>query len=319
MKRHRRSSDSFQDITKDEVLDVLGHEYLTTNFMMVSRVAAFALGLDTATYLVNLINLQNIFCKDEDKWFWRTNTQIEIDTSLTLHKIQTIKKKLISLGVLEIKAMGVPRKDYYRVDIDLIREIIAEKFLESCRTRNINVRNFRTLRYGFSVHSHIRENKEDKIDISLEAESSNIESFQKNKPSNKAIAQAKQLAEIILSKRKMKFTSSQISSWAVEIHRLHTDNGVDPSRVRHALDWYAEHIGGEYVPVIQSGKALRDKFPKLEAAIERDKAPRKTPKPNHSNIGKFAVEHDYDANARDVDPIIFEMGARINERQKKNR
>ena len=41
-------------------------------------------------------------------------------------------------------------------------------------------------------------------------------------------------------------------------------------RVNVVLGWYRKNVGGEYVPVVQSGKSFREKFVKLEAAMERD-------------------------------------------------
>jgi hypothetical protein len=40
--------------------------------------------------------------------------------------------------------------------------------------------------------------------------------------------------------------------------------------VQKALDWYEIYKGGEYIPVIESGSSLRDKFVKLENAMERN-------------------------------------------------
>ena len=35
------------------------------------------------------------------------------------------------------------------------------------------------------------------------------------------------------------------------------------------MQWYQDNIGGAYVPVIQSGESLREKFIKIEDAIKR--------------------------------------------------
>ena len=49
------------------------------------------------------------------------------------------------------------------------------------------------------------------------------------------------------------------------------DNGVTEDRINIALKWYNNNIGGEYIPVIESGSSLRNKFDKLESAMYRDK------------------------------------------------
>jgi len=99
---------------------------------------------------------------------------------------------------------------------------------------------------------------------------------EKNKPSAKErnkdfLPLAKELSEIICTQKNMKHTSSQINSWANEIRILIESNGVTRERVQAALDWYRDNIGGEYIPVIESGHSLRSKFIRLEDAMKREK------------------------------------------------
>lgn len=85
---------------------------------------------------------------------------------------------------------------------------------------------------------------------------------------------AEKLAEIIRTTKNIKITARKVSTWADEIRKLVEVDGVAVERVEQALDWYADNIGGEFVPVIESGRALRDKFLKLENAMRRsNKAP----------------------------------------------
>jgi len=84
---------------------------------------------------------------------------------------------------------------------------------------------------------------------------------------------AQQLAKTIQSSKNMKYTARQIQQWSDEIRRLSEMNGIDYERIEKVLDWYEDNIGGEYVPVIESGYSLRQKFQKLESAVERDKRP----------------------------------------------
>jgi hypothetical protein len=89
----------------------------------------------------------------------------------------------------------------------------------------------------------------------------------KNKPYKSL---ATRLAKIVKSHRNVHIQQSQINSWANEIRKLCKGSKIKRSRVKHALDWYANKIGGKYIPVILSGSALRNKFPNLESAMERD-------------------------------------------------
>ena len=84
---------------------------------------------------------------------------------------------------------------------------------------------------------------------------------------------ARYLAGIILTKKNMNYTTIQIQSWTNDIRQLVENNQVSIERVKAGLKWYKEHIGEQYCPVIESGKSLKEKFAKLEAAMERDTHP----------------------------------------------
>ncbi|MEE9193526.1 MAG: helix-turn-helix domain-containing protein [Thermodesulfobacteriota bacterium] len=82
---------------------------------------------------------------------------------------------------------------------------------------------------------------------------------------------AKTLYDIISLKKNIRFNEKTcLKNWSDEIRRLVESNGVNPSRVKKALRWYKINIGGAYVPLIDSGMSLREKFIKLEDAIERE-------------------------------------------------
>ncbi|MGI5927699.1 MAG: hypothetical protein ACOX8A_11080 [Thermacetogeniaceae bacterium] len=80
---------------------------------------------------------------------------------------------------------------------------------------------------------------------------------------------AEKLASIIKKNKRINVTSQRIASWANEIRKLVETDGVSIQRVETALDWYEDNIGGQYIPVIESGSSLRSKFIKLEDAMRR--------------------------------------------------
>jgi len=80
---------------------------------------------------------------------------------------------------------------------------------------------------------------------------------------------AERLASIIRKNKRINVTSQRMASWANEIRKLVETDGVSIQRVETALDWYEKNIGGQYVPVIESGYSLRNKFIKLEDAMRR--------------------------------------------------
>jgi hypothetical protein len=84
------------------------------------------------------------------------------------------------------------------------------------------------------------------------------------------------LVDIITSKKRINVDGHKKSSWANSIRQLCERDGVEIERIEKAINWYERHHMDDYVPVIESGKSLREKFIKLEAAIERSKTTRRT-------------------------------------------
>ncbi len=80
---------------------------------------------------------------------------------------------------------------------------------------------------------------------------------------------AERLAQIVRQAKNINITSTKIRGWANEIRKLVETDGVSTERIGAALDWYARNIGGQYIPVIESGSSLREKFTRLEDAMKR--------------------------------------------------
>lgn len=80
---------------------------------------------------------------------------------------------------------------------------------------------------------------------------------------------AQRLADIVLPFRTTTITKSDIDKWATEIRLLRTQNNIGITTINSVLDWYAENIGGEYIPEAYSGSSFRKKFPNLQAAMLR--------------------------------------------------
>lgn len=80
---------------------------------------------------------------------------------------------------------------------------------------------------------------------------------------------AARLADIIKTHKRIIAPPQRIRQWANAIRKLVEQDGVDQCRIEAALDWYSEAIGGQYIPVIESGQSLREKFSRLEDAMKR--------------------------------------------------
>lgn len=106
-------------------------------------------------------------------------------------------------------------------------------------------------------------------------------------------AMAKELSGIVQSKKKVNHTPQQLVKWNGHIKKLIEDTlpgSIDENiaRVQSALDWYAKHIGEPYVPVIESGASLFEKFTKLEDAIARSQTSPKAMAKGPSIKDKYA-------------------------------
>jgi len=105
---------------------------------------------------------------------------------------------------------------------------------------------------------------------------------------------AQQLAAIIQKERKVKITPSKLASWSKDIERMQRLDGIDYKRIRRALNWYADHIGDEYVPVIWAGSSLREKFLRLEDAIERNSRSSRPKGANRTGLNMNYEDEYYD-------------------------
>lgn len=96
---------------------------------------------------------------------------------------------------------------------------------------------------------------------------------------------AKKLKDLVSTKKNRNITDSQERSWA-ECMRLTAErDGFSLQRQQEAMAEYEKHFGEQYWPEIESGKSWREKFSKLENAINRTKT-----KPEPKFVGPMPFE-----------------------------
>gem|GEM_PF-2797081 len=98
------------------------------------------------------------------------------------------------------------------------------------------------------------------------------------------------LGEIVSSKKNVNITGQKINSWANSIRLMNSADGISYERIEKALKWYEQHHSDEYVPVIESGSTLREKFIRLEAAIERGSSTRRNSR-SSGFVGKETLNY----------------------------
>lgn len=141
------------------------------------------------------------------------------------------------------------------------------------------------------------------VNTDLRKPSPNDESILDEKQKQKA-RQLKKYARLsetlydhIQESKNIKLPKTRIKLWAEDMVKLENINGIDYYRQKEALDWFINHYEEEYMPVIQSGAAFREKFTKIEDAIKRNSQSKRRKSGN--TIGHLSPEPiDYGPVAR---------------------
>lgn len=257
-------------------------------------------GLELAVYISNLCDKQHYFMErellTEDGGFFLTHEQQMDQTGMSEHQLRKCKKKLKELEVLTTQMRGIPPKEFYFLDLEkLINKVSMNyplnfKGINPKNLKELTPKNLRNIK-----DNKLKDNKYNKNKFSFsdpagsdEEIDDNPSSNNTNKPSlqerNKEyIPYASKLAEIIQSNKNVKINGSKIKSWANEIRKLVESDRVNPTRIDTALNWYQENIGGDYIPVVESGASFRNKFIRLEDAIKRNNGSHSNNVPNESN------------------------------------
>jgi len=74
---------------------------------------------------------------------------------------------------------------------------------------------------------------------------------------------------ILERKRKIKISPEKMMEFDVQIKAMVKEDGIKPNRIKFLLNWWELRMGQKYMPRINSGKDLRDKWLKLEDAYRR--------------------------------------------------
>jgi hypothetical protein len=221
--------------------------FSSESYLVVNKKLLQHFGPEKTVFISNLIDKFKYFktkgMVSDDNFFFQQHEKQIAETGLTNYSIQKCKKELKKENILIIERRGIPSREWIKIDFGVL--------LKSTGVVGVHLSNSSTVHLSNSLGVNNKEtiNKENK-DIYLSL--------------------AEKLSQIIQSRKNVRHTPSQIKGWSNEILRLVNQAGVSRKRIRNALKWYEQHIGEQYVPAIESGRSLREKFIRLEAAIERD-------------------------------------------------
>ena len=102
----------------------------SNNYFSVNREVAHKIGLNTAILLSEIIDKHVYFEKKgllDDGWFYLTVEVVEERTTLAKDAQFGAVKKLVELGLIECKQRGMPAKRNFRVNVQEIEKMFAER------------------------------------------------------------------------------------------------------------------------------------------------------------------------------------------------
>ncbi len=276
--------------------------FSSSSFLQVNKILMKMYGIEMAVFIGNLVDKLKYFRSrnmlTEDGGFFLTHADQTEQIGLSDYQLRKHKQTCRELGILATKMVGIPPKEFYFLDLEVLVQIFKEYSLK-------NLGNDRLKTKGIYKETKLKETKPLKTICSGKnperldhSENDSVWVIpRKRKPptqptktitmevpdleekNEQYLPYVQRLAQIACSapgvmhsKQKVQLDAARTKQWVNEIRLLCDKDGVTTNELTRVLDWYAEHIGGEFIPEVQSAGALRRKWPNLLAAIERGKS-----------------------------------------------
>ena len=123
------------------------HLLSSSAFIVLNKELARQVGLKEAILLADLISKEEYFIANgmTDGWFFNTEANIEKDTTLTPYQQRKCLKTLKTSLVLETKRMGIPAKQYFKINeqqvIKLLNNLSATNLTSINKNKEIKIIN----------------------------------------------------------------------------------------------------------------------------------------------------------------------------------
>jgi len=116
------------------------HLLSSSAFLVVNKCLAKQIGLKETILLADLISKEEYFIANgmTDGWFFNTEANIEADTTLTSFQQRKCLKVLRKYGIIETKRRGVPAKQYFKINEQLVIKFLNNLSLSKSTTINKN-------------------------------------------------------------------------------------------------------------------------------------------------------------------------------------
>lgn len=246
---------------------------LSSNYWIVNKTLLNTFGLEACFLLSAFAEAENML-SDEDGWFYQTSKTIEKQTTLKRFKQDEAIKRLKEYKVLEQKNKGMPMKRYFKLNYDVLYNLLLKTTSSSllnnnnqvcCRATNKDVRNQQP---NLSETSNNKEsiNKES-INKENIKDSGNIvaEPIKENKVNKFEVeSEEYKLAEYLykaILKNDKKYKKPNLDNWAVYIDRLIRLDNRSVEEIKKVIDFATND--DFWKANILSTKKLRKHFSKL--------------------------------------------------------
>lgn len=249
----------------------------TDSYWIVNKKLVYIFDLETAVLISELIDKDKFFEKrmeHYDGWFYHLSKNIEKNTNLSQHKQSKCLRTLESFELIETKRQDLPAKQYFKINYDNISTLLnMASYLNSTEQvikefKNLLLKNLKTSRISI-INTNTPKILTNKKNNKLSGNKNRPTAIERNK---KYYYLSKRLASIVQFKKNIKIDGHKLNNWSNSIRQLIETDGVSKERIHAALIWYRKHYSDDFVPVIESGQTFRDKFIRLEAAMNRSKS-----------------------------------------------
>ena len=116
------------------------HLLSSTAFIVLNKELAKQVGLKEAVLLADLISKEEYFISKgmTDGWFFNTEANIEADTTLNSYHQRKCLKTLKKHKIIETKRMGIPAKQCFKINEELVLQILNNLLVKKSTTINKN-------------------------------------------------------------------------------------------------------------------------------------------------------------------------------------
>tara|TARA_R100000541_G_scaffold50940_1_gene58259 strand:- start:7 stop:657 length:651 start_codon:yes stop_codon:yes gene_type:complete len=116
------------------------HLLSSTAFIVLNKELARQVGLKEAVLLADLISKEEYFISKgmTDGWFFNTEANIEADTTLNPYHQRKCLKTLKKYEIIQTKRMGIPAKQYFKINEEQVLQILNNLLVKDYTTINKN-------------------------------------------------------------------------------------------------------------------------------------------------------------------------------------